>query len=307
MTMQTSLSDFKIAFMRGGRVWLANGDGTQPGALTSELRFKADRPLVWSPEGTRLLYVSHSETGWDIWGYNTLAKQHTNLTKTPSGGSRSPAWSPNGQQIAYVRDNPEGLYLMNSDGRNQRSITEQAHRDTPPAWSPDGKRLVYTVLEGSRGLFIVDATGRSGRSLAPDGDQPQWEPRGRRVLYLSRGDLLLVDATSGKRERLNLGGRKAVAMNWSPDGKRIAFLSHADTKSKLFVLRLEDSRLWEPFEFTDPIADDKPAWSPDGRWIACVSGESGKESIYVIRSEGRESRRIATDGARFPAWQSKRG
>src|SRR5438552_19206443 len=107
----------QVAFMRDGKVWLIDADGTHERALTAELRFKADRPLAWSPDGSRLLFYSHSDIGWDVWASSADGTNQTNLTNTQSGGCRSPAWSPEGKRIAFMRDDPPGLYVMDADGK----------------------------------------------------------------------------------------------------------------------------------------------------------------------------------------------
>ena len=63
-----------------------------------------------------------------------------NLTRSPAhdGG---PAWSPDGQQIAFVRD--QQIQKMNADGSAQRRLTRSDNPEQSPAWSPDGKRIAF--------------------------------------------------------------------------------------------------------------------------------------------------------------------
>src|SRR5262249_37902899 len=76
----------EFAFMRHGKVCAVDlARGTER-PLSPELRFKADRPLAWSPDGSALLYWSHGEIGWEIWAMDADGSHRRNLTPTRAGG-----------------------------------------------------------------------------------------------------------------------------------------------------------------------------------------------------------------------------
>src|SRR5262249_5542408 len=161
----------RIAFMREGKVWVVDAGGGKARPLTGELRYKANRPLAWSPEGTRLLFWNHRPGGWGVRAMDPDGKNRKNLTNTRSGGCRSPAWAPDGKVIAFLRDDPAGLYLMEADGKKQRLLSKKGHRDEVPAWSPDGKRIAYTDLRSAGkdkvalAIHVIHAVGRNDRCL----------------------------------------------------------------------------------------------------------------------------------------------
>jgi hypothetical protein len=172
----------QIAFMREGKVWVIAADGSGERALTDTLYYRTERPITWMPDSRTVLYWNHSQVGWDVWAVTADGKEARNLTRVKSGGCRSPAPSLDGKRIAFLRDDPPGVYLMDADGGNQRRLTDRGFRDLPPTWSPDGRRLAYTAEElGKFSLRCYDLTADRDFRVGP-GSSPRWSPDGRRLL-----------------------------------------------------------------------------------------------------------------------------
>jgi outer membrane protein assembly factor BamB len=300
----------RVAFMRKGRVWVIAADGSGERALTETLPYTADRPVAWMPDGRRILYWKHSKVGWDVWAVTPDGKEPTNLTRVEKGGCRSAAPSPDGKRIAFLRDNPPALYLMDADGGNQRRLTEQGFRDFLPTWSPDGKRLAYSV-EGERGKFSLCcydlATGKDVR-VGP-GRSPRWSPDGKRLLFEDVRDRVamigLVSPEGGDEVRLTKGPGHAVAPAWSPTGDRIAYFAPREGKAELWVLRVEGKKSRLVASVEGPW-ESAPSWSPDGKRLTFAAGPSAKRVVYVVDDQGRGLRKLATGGACYPVWQPGR-
>jgi len=307
----------KIAFMQGGKIWIIDErmNVHRPAPwhrLVAEPGF--DRPLTWSPDGSKLLFWNHGR-GWDIWVMHADGTNRKNLTRTRTGGSRSPSWSPDGRKIAFMRDNPRGLYLMSADGRSQERLSTRGHRDEVPAWSPDGRRIAYTDMRpvGEDGvaldIWVVDADGQHEIRVVEYGRGPTWSPDGEHLLFVRyrRGssDLFLV-ALDGNDE-VNL--TNSIEAEWnpvrSPDGSQIAYLASADSKTEL---RLMDANGKNPQRLTDVEGRGRMglSWSPDGDWLTFVSGAEGEEAVYIIGINGQNLRKLVDGGAHFPAWQPAR-
>jgi dipeptidyl aminopeptidase/acylaminoacyl peptidase len=114
----------------------------------------------------------------------------SNAHRLTSVDDGHPAWSPDGNQIAFERGN--SLYVMNADGSNVRNITNGG-LDYEPAWSPDGKRIAFASQRGSQWqIYTVNADGSNLKRVSPMAGgfklEPMWSADGRRIAYLARED-----------------------------------------------------------------------------------------------------------------------
>jgi TolB protein len=127
-----------------------------------------------------------------------------------------------------------------------------------------------------------------------------------------KGELYLLDLSSGKVRRLTSGGGLNWDGDWSPDGRRIVFQSTRGGRYDLYVMDLETHSVqW----LTGGAGfNDLPEWSPDGAWISFESSRDGisgplgawgmHRNIFMVRPDGSGLRRL-TDGSAFngsPAW-----
>ncbi len=113
----------------------------------------------------------------------------------------SPVWSPDDKQIAFSgsRGGISDLYIVNSDGKGLRQLTNDLYGDLQPAWSPDGRRIAF-------------ATERS-----PETDLS--------ILKLSKWRIAVMDVQSGAIDVLPNQGGLNLNPQWSPDGGELAFIS----------------------------------------------------------------------------------
>jgi TolB protein len=130
---------------------------------------------VWSPDGRKLAFVKRGGAGPtrlavrfqgfnEIYVMNADGSGQRRLTRNelPDG---APAWSPDGQQILFVRGWPDGktrLYVMNADGSKQRNLG--VHPAGSYAWSPDGRLIAFTRGRGFE-VAVMNADGSGLRDL----------------------------------------------------------------------------------------------------------------------------------------------
>lgn len=96
-----------------------------------------DNEAVWSPDGTRIAFVSYRDEFGEIYVMNADGSTQTRLTFTP-GYDGQPAWSPDGTRLAFT-SNRSGLpeiYVMNADGSAQTRLTHDAGENLNPLWEP---------------------------------------------------------------------------------------------------------------------------------------------------------------------------
>jgi Tol biopolymer transport system component len=143
-----------------------------------------DDQAAFSPDGKTIVFMSSRGGYSDLWQmpFNPASPALTeeqsafNLTKTDFYGEFNPAFSPNGKQIAYARENPAthnmNIYLQAVDDPNDAGKPLEPDRlnlfsaDVHPRFSPDGKWVVFV---SSRALTKDEWTS-SGFHPQPDGE-----------------------------------------------------------------------------------------------------------------------------------------
>ena len=274
----------------------------------------------------------HSDSGAELYSMHEDGSSVQRLTFNNAHDSY-PAWSPDGQEIAFVsdRDNPHlrgrrmtradgslgpqmgmDIYVMRADGSNLRRVT----RDTastfigPQAWGRDGTTLLIdSWVDGDAEILLTRLDGTIIRELtdntAWDGDAG-WSPDGQRIVFRSdrggKGALYTMHADGSGVVQLTPPGEVAMHPAWSPDGTRLAYASRADTTTDIVVINADGSghrRLTD-----DPANDLWPTWSPDGQQIAFQTMRDGDAELYAMDADGSNLRRLTRNptGDVGPAW-----
>lgn len=116
-------------------LFVINADGSGLVQLTNHPRW--DGWPRWSPDGTRIAFVSGRDGNNEIYVITADGTGLTRLTDNPKDDIR-PSWSPDGQRIAFQtnRDGDYEIYVMGADGSNPTRLTASALADEGPAWRP---------------------------------------------------------------------------------------------------------------------------------------------------------------------------
>ena len=251
------------------RLQVADTDGYNPQTLLT-----SKEPImspVWSPDGSRVVYVSF-ETGMSAIYIHNIHTGEREKVASFEGINSAPAWSPDGKTLAMTlskEGNPD-IYIMSLENRALRRLTRHWAIETEPTWMPDSQSLVFT-------------SSRSGK--------PQ--------LYQ-----LSLDKGSRPR-RLTFEGNYNANASVSADGKVIAFVHGANGSYKIAVLFL-DTRVMQVL--TEGPLDESPDFAPNGTMILYASQDKGRAVLAAVSTDGRQKQRLAlSDGeVREPSWAAKR-
>ncbi|HET8635042.1 MAG TPA: PKD domain-containing protein [Gemmatimonadales bacterium] len=265
----------QIAFVRDGKIYRANTDGT---GLVQLSAGPADANPAWSSDGSRIAFVRGDGTP----GLYIMDADGANLIRRASlraqDARATPTWSPDGEWIAFAcfGDGDWDLCKVRAADDGTTPITFFPRRGylTDAAWSPDGSRIAF-ISDWNMFDFWFDAW-----VVSPDGSGPtalrQHTP-----------------ATPNPDQQYQPA--------WSPDGQRLALVECPSwswdtcSSSAIAVMNADGSGL-SRLTTTSGLAH--PTWSPDGQTIAFANGST----IEWISSDGSQRGRIIENGT-SPAWR----
>ena len=223
----------------------------------------------------------------------------------------APAWSPQGDWIAYTHSEPgrAGLRLITPEGEGDHEIVPGGLASYP-TWSPDGQALVYAKLD-FEGPFYIHSdlyrydleTGREERLTRGErAYYARYSPDGRKIYYAKNFGhdgstaLAVLDLKTGNTRVLkafpeNSGVIHSFAI--SPDGKTMALaLWRWGGYQDLYLLSLEELEAGNEPELKAATQDQNqvsdPVWSPDGQYVLFSADPDRVYNIYAYRvSDGK--------------------
>ena len=198
-----------------------------------------------SPTGLRAVFEAHGE----ILTVPAKKGPTRDLTNTPGVMERQPAWSPDGQTIAYFSDE-SGLYALHVASQNSEGPVKKFALSKDP--------LYYSNI--------------------------RWSPDAKLVVFEDNGDnLWMLDVTSGKLTHLGENSVHAGERNhvWSPDSKWIAYAR--GMTNHLSVIYLYNVATGQSTQVTDQMADSRsPVFDRNGKYLYFASSTNSAGSAFGL-------------------------
>jgi Tol biopolymer transport system component len=212
--------------------------------------------------------------------------------------------SPDGEWLAaYSMGQQRHIFVMRTDGTEQRDLTPDNFRHYWPRWSPDGRRIAFSSRRtGDYELFIMNRDGSGVRQLTQSagGHYSPWSPDGRMIAYsihTPKNDCIIVDADKawGDQKLIYLSALSDASLSfegwsWSRDGKKLAGIKHLPNgvHSGIGIYDLETKTY-------DWLTDfgDWPIWLNDNRRLLFVS--QGNLFLFDMQSRKYQQLLVVTD------------
>lgn len=273
LTGERGAFDTRIAYVAvrrdgaGARRYLlqiADSDGHGPQTV-----YESPQPLLspaWSPDGSRLAYVSFEDGEAAVY-VQELATGQRRKVSGGRGTHSAPAWSPDGRRLAMAIsvDGNFDIHVLELAGGRLTRLTRHRAIDTEPAWSADGREIYFT----------------SDRGRGPQ--------------------IYRVPASGGPPRRVSFEGRYNASADVAPDGRLLALVHLSEGGYRIATLDLERSTLQV---LTQGRLDESPSFAPNGRLILYATEHAGRGVLAAVSRDGRVQVRLSTpdEEVREPAW-----
>ena len=240
----------------------ADGDGVQ-------VALRSNEPIIspsWSPDGTKVAYVSFEQKKPIVYVQDLVTRQRT-VVANYKGSNSAPSWSPDGSRLAVAlsRDGLTQVYSVSANGGDLKRLSNTSGIDTEPRYSADGQSIYFT----------------SDRSGGPQ--------------------IYKMSAAGGDAKRVTFNGDYNISPRVSPDGKTLAYISRRGGHFQLFALDLANA---QEQRLSDTVKDESPSFSANGKYIMYAT-ESGRHgALAVVSVDGRVRQRLTTQAGdiREPTW-----
>jgi dipeptidyl aminopeptidase/acylaminoacyl peptidase len=287
---------------KASRLWVVNVDGTDNLPLTG--RDVSESNAVWSPDGSRIAFLSATENGSEIhvyWLATGKTARLTQLERSPQGLS----WSPDGQQIAFSMLVPEKPPVLISppEKPDDAEWADAPRVTTRLKYERDGSGYIET---GYKHYFVIPAVGGSPRQITTGmyhhTGSPQWSKDGNALIFSgNRNENWEHEFGNSEIYRVAIDTGDVVALTnrngpdsspvVSPDGKKIAYLSFEDKVrtyqlTKLHVMNIDGSDKREILADFDRSISEL-AWNKASSGIYFQYDDRGDTKIAVTTLAGK--------------------
>lgn len=269
-----------------------------PGAFSTRIAYVAVEGVA--PERRYKLVVADA----DGFGPRTVVESSEPIM--------SPAWSPDGQDLAYVsfENKSSEIYVQRLSTGERRRVSARQGINGAPAWSPDGRRLAIVLSrDANLDIYVLDLQTQSLTRLTTQDaidTEPEWSRDGRSIYFTSdrAGSPQVYRASveqPGKAERVTFTNGYNARPRLSPDGSELAMVTLDGGGYRIGIMDLKNRSLRV---LTKARQDESPSYAPNGAAIIYATMERGRGTLAVASSDGRFQQRLSSESSevREPVW-----
>jgi len=272
-----------------------------------------------SGSGGRIAFVSAGDADSDIFIMDSDGTDQERLTDNDWPDSY-PTWSPDGMKLAFstIRETNEEfgatsdqIYVMDSDGSDQKRLSKDGVWGFWPRWSPDGLKIAFlSIRDGERDLYVVNSDGSHETRLTndpSDESSPNWSPNSKQITFARDGEIYVINVDSKSEVNLTNSQYDDSSPAWSPDGTKILFVSsRGQSDSNVYLMNNDGSnQTGLSGDTQDTPRGIQLAWSPHGDKIFFVAVGKGSLDIFMMDADGSDPINLSNslNSDTFPAIQ----